>query len=148
MTGVNTRGDAHGHLGVLLERARRRMFERWLELFRQSSDTDLSVADNAVMAFLPAGGARISDLARRARITKQSMGELVADLERRGYVRRIVDPADGRAKLVVFTERGRAAAEMAIVAAGQVELEWATTLGAARIKALREALEEIVDAPD
>jgi DNA-binding MarR family transcriptional regulator len=148
VTGVNTRGEGHGHLGVLLERARRRMFERWLELFRQNSDTDLSIADNAVMAFLPPGGARITDLARRARITKQSMGELVADLQRRGYVRRIVDPADGRAKLVVFTERGRAAAEMAIVAAGQVELEWATRLGAARIKALRETLEETVDAPD
>jgi DNA-binding PadR family transcriptional regulator len=43
----------------------------------------------------------------RARMTKQSMTELVAHLERHGYVERVPDPADGRAKLVRATERGR-----------------------------------------
>jgi DNA-binding MarR family transcriptional regulator len=150
MNSVNGRAPfvVHGHLGVLFERARRRMFEKWEVSFRSMSDEDLRIGDIAVMAFLPPDGARVTDLARRARITKQSMGELVADLERRGYVERVAHPADGRAKLVVFTERGRSAAGLALVAAAQIESEWATRLGADRIEDLRETLEEIVDAPD
>ena len=49
----------------------------------------------------------MSVLADRARMTKQSMTELVAHLERHGYVERVPDPADGRAKLVRATGRGR-----------------------------------------
>ena len=53
-----------------------------------------------------AGESRVSVLAERAQITKQSMAELVAHLERHGYVERVPDPSDRRAKLVRATERG------------------------------------------
>src|SRR4051812_21630899 len=51
-------------------------------------------------------GARLTDLAERAQITKQSMGELVRSLERLGYVEREPDPADGRAYIVRATAHG------------------------------------------
>ncbi|HEX6844490.1 MAG TPA: helix-turn-helix domain-containing protein [Actinomycetota bacterium] len=55
-------------------------------------------------------GSRITDLAEEARLTKQGMMALVDDLELRGYVRRVPDPTDARAKLVRLTARGRRAA--------------------------------------
>lgn len=51
-------------------------------------------------------GARITDLAERAQVTKQSMGELVRALEVLGYLLRIPDPCDGRAQLIRATPRG------------------------------------------
>lgn len=52
-------------------------------------------------------GTRTTELARRASMTKQSLGELVAQLETLGIVRRVHDPTDGRAKIVKCTPRGR-----------------------------------------
>src|ERR671931_2582457 len=52
-------------------------------------------------------GTRLIELARRARMTKQGMMLLVDDLEERGYVRRVPDEEDGRAKVVRLTARGR-----------------------------------------
>ena len=116
--------------------------------FRQAQFDDLRISDSRVMAFLPARGARLSELAERAQMTKQSMGELVADLERRGYVQRLPDPADGRAKLVVFTDRGRAANHAALRAVAAVEAEWTRKWGAERVGTLRAILEDVVDAAD
>ena len=52
-------------------------------------------------------GSRITDLARHANVSAQAMSEVVAYLERHGYVERVADPADGRARLVRLTDRGR-----------------------------------------
>lgn len=86
-------------------------------------------------------GTRLTELARRARMTKQGMMLLVDELEGRGYVRRTPDPEDGRAKIVRLTARGRrcAAETRRVVAA-----IWSRTrreLGDRRFEALREALE-------
>src|SRR5579885_1601175 len=53
-------------------------------------------------------GSRLTYLADHATITAQAMGELVDHLARHGYVERVPDPSDGRAKLVRLTERGHA----------------------------------------
>jgi DNA-binding MarR family transcriptional regulator len=52
-------------------------------------------------------GTRLTELAQRARMTKQGMMLLVDDLEARGLVRRVPDPDDARAKIVRLTTRGR-----------------------------------------
>ena len=64
---------------------------------------------SAVFAQIDAAGSRLTDLARRANMTPQAMGELVDELEELGYVTRTPDPADRRAKLIVLTARGRSA---------------------------------------
>jgi DNA-binding MarR family transcriptional regulator len=61
-----------------------------------------------VFQFLDDARTHVGTLARRAQMTKQSMAELVAHLERHGFVERIPDPADRRAKLVRVTGKGRA----------------------------------------
>ena len=66
-------------------------------------------AHNAVFATLGSpDGERTVVLAERAGITRQSMGEVVRDLVELGVVEMVPDPADGRAKLVRYTEAGRA----------------------------------------
>ncbi|MEM9175426.1 MAG: MarR family transcriptional regulator [Myxococcota bacterium] len=57
---------------------------------------------------LPAEGLGMSELADRLRLTPQRTGQLVQNLESFGYVERIPEPEDGRARRVVFTDRGRA----------------------------------------
>src|SRR6516165_9683186 len=46
----------------------------------------------------PENGSRLTELAERAQLTKQSVGEATSDLERLGYAERVADPGDGRAK--------------------------------------------------
>ena len=63
-------------------------------------------AHAAVFQYLDDGGTTVSVLASRAQMTKQAMAELVRHLEAHGYVVRVPDPADRRAKLVTPTDRG------------------------------------------
>ena len=98
-----------------------------------------------VFAFLDDDGTRVSELAARAQITKQSMAELVAHLERHGYVERIPDPADGRAKLVRATTRGRAVYAIARDVIADIERDWTAELGTTKMRRLRELLQELND---
>jgi DNA-binding MarR family transcriptional regulator len=86
-------------------------------------------------------GSRLTDLAVRARVTKQAMMLLVDDLEARGYVRRVADPTDSRAKVVRLTARGRGATAECRRAVQAVEKEAAGMLGDRRYDLLRESLE-------
>lgn len=96
-----------------------------------------------VLQFLDATGTRVSVLAQRAQITKQSMGELVAHLERHGYVERVPDPADRRAKLVRATARGQEIYAIVRETVAELEREWTARLGKAKMTLLRELLEEL-----
>ena len=93
-------------------------------------------------------GSRLTDLARRARMTKQGMMLTVDDLESRGYVRRVPDPQDARAKLVRLTAHGRRCAAECRRAVQALEQQTRRELGDRRFDALREALEMLVVVAD
>ncbi|HSJ51836.1 MAG TPA: MarR family winged helix-turn-helix transcriptional regulator [Actinomycetota bacterium] len=90
-------------------------------------------------------GTRLTDLARRARMTKQGMMLLVDDLENRGYVRRVPDPEDARAKVVRLTARGRRYVAEGRRAIAAVEARARRELGDRRYESLRVALEELIE---
>ena len=69
--------------------------------------TEVRLAHDAVFGTLPGEGARITDMAARAGITKQSMGEVVRELVELGICRMEPDPSDRRAKIVTYTDYGR-----------------------------------------
>jgi predicted transcriptional regulator len=69
-------------------------------------------------------GTRLTTLAQRAGLTHQSVGEVIAVLVQRGYVERIPDPADRRAKLVRLTNSGRQLVRAAIGVIDAIEREW------------------------
>jgi DNA-binding MarR family transcriptional regulator len=86
-------------------------------------------------------GTRLTELAARARMTKQGMMLLVDDLEARGFVRRVADPDDARAKIVRLTTKGRtyvAESRRALVA---IEGRARRGLGDRRYEQVRDALE-------
>lgn len=89
-------------------------------------------------------GSRITDLAESSRLTKQAMMALVDDLESRGYVRRVPDPADARAKLVRLTARGRRAAAECRRAVQSLDQRTKRRLGDRSYEALLESLEFLV----
>jgi len=106
---------------------------------------DVRPAHYAVFRFLKPGGSRVTELAEEARMTKQSMGELVAYLERRGYVERLPDPRDGRARIVVWTEAGRRWTEVAAERLGEIEDALAERVGGQeRLEELTGTLEDLL----
>jgi DNA-binding MarR family transcriptional regulator len=85
-------------------------------------------------------GSRITDLAEAAVLTKQTVGFLVDQLQRAGYVERTPDPRDGRARLVRVAQRGAAAVQASMSVVAEVEAQWTAYLGETRTAQLREAL--------
>ena len=105
--------------------------------------TDLRPSHGCVFGTIDPDGSRLTDLAERAHMTKQSVGEAASDLVRRGYVERVPDPSDGRAKIIRLTARGREAHAIGRGLIDELERDWAERFGEERIAALREALEAI-----
>jgi DNA-binding MarR family transcriptional regulator len=93
-------------------------------------------------------GTRLTELARRAGVTKQAMMVVVDDLEVRGLVRRTPDPEDGRAKVVRLTARGRTFAAECRRAVAAVEARAKRMLGGRRYDVLRETLDILLEAED
>jgi DNA-binding MarR family transcriptional regulator len=107
---------------------------------------DLRFADGVVFQHLVAGPRTIGSLAERLGVTQQAASKAVADLERRGYVRREADPDDGRARRVALTERGDAAIDAGRRHRAAVAEELAERLGADRVEAARTTLLEALGA--
>jgi DNA-binding MarR family transcriptional regulator len=120
------------------------------DLFSRMADAgfdDVREGHGCVFGFVDLDqGSRLTDVAERARLTKQAVGEAVAELEQLGYVARAPDPADGRAKIIKFTERGREAALTGRRLFAEIEDEWAERFGEERIAEMRAAAEEIAEA--
>ena len=131
------------NLAVLLREPYRVGSERLVERFAERGHTEIRAAHGNVFPFLDDDGTRVSVLAERAQVTKQSMAELVAHLERHGYVERLPDPADRRAKLVRATARGEKLYAIAREFVAELEAEWTELLGKRRMRELRQILVDL-----
>ena len=91
----------------------------------------------------PPAGSRLTELAERAQTTKQAMGQLVDVLEQSGYVERIPDPTDRRAKQIRLTDRGWAVHERGGVIVAELQTAWANALGPGKLAQLLALLDEL-----
>ena len=107
--------------------------------FKEITESNLTV-----LRVLSPDGDRITDLARAASVTKQSMGYLVDQLEAAGYVQRVADPRDGRAWIIRRTQKGWAYNRAAAEEVAQLQQEWARLLGTRKMKQLTNLLSELV----
>lgn len=89
-------------------------------------------------------GARPTDLAAWAHITKPSMVYLVNSLEEHGYVERIPDPVDGRAQSVHLTARGLQVVRTNRRLVRQIEADWEARIGASRMEQLKQTLRDLI----
>jgi DNA-binding MarR family transcriptional regulator len=104
---------------------------------------DLRPAHARLMVFLGWEGSRITDIARAQDVTKNAVGQLVTELEGLGFVERVSDPADGRAKIVRYTRKGRALIADAATIAERLDAEIEAIIGTRRLKELRSTLADI-----
>jgi len=110
-------------LGVALFIPYRYMEDRIFRAIQDAGFDDWTLAQARVFQRLAPDGSRLTDLADQAQMSKQSAGVLVDQLERLGYVRRVPDPTDGRARMIVIEERGRRAAEVAMATSSEILAE-------------------------
>jgi DNA-binding MarR family transcriptional regulator len=127
----------------LFEIAKDAFFEDFRTELEQTEFADIRPTHGCVFRFVKGGGLRLTVLAEMAGMTKQSVGEIVDDLVARGYVKRIPDPDDKRAKIICLTERGERAQATGLALFAKVEKQWAKRYGADRIAQARELLEEV-----
>ena len=130
-------------LGALLRIPSQAIVTRIAGAMHQAGYHDLSSAQFNVFQHLPAEGARVTELAERAQITKQSMSARVNELVDGGYLYRTPDPADGRASIVLRTERGWEIERIARATINEIEREWAEALGEERFREFRSVLEDL-----
>jgi DNA-binding MarR family transcriptional regulator len=133
---------------LLMFIAARAASTRIFEAMQESGFDDLTIAQARLLMGIDPDGTRLNVLAARAQIAKQTATALVDRLERAGYVERVPDPADGRARLVRLTGRALAAVPFARAEEAKIEQEWAQHLGPARMRRLRESLEALREVTD
>ena len=133
---------------LLMFIASRSAVTRIFQALRDGGFDDLTIAQSRLLMGIDPQGTRVSVLADRAQVAKQTATALVDKLEGAGYVQRVPDPADGRARLVRMTARAESAVPCARAEEERIEAEWREHLGAARMKQLRTALTELREITD
>lgn len=131
------------NLAVLLREAFLALNDLVLARLAERGHAEVRPAHAAVFQYLDDTGTTVSLLSERAQITKQAMAELVVHLERHGYLMRVPDPTDKRAKLVLPTERGLEVLAIAQQLVPELEDRVSRLLGPERERALREDLQGI-----
>ncbi|SKA99737.1 DNA-binding transcriptional regulator, MarR family [Prosthecobacter debontii] len=130
-------------LGSLLRRPYARLQARLYERLAAEGFPEIRSAHSAVFRHLPTEGGRLTDLATAAGMTKQSMAYLVESLTDHGYLRIQADPADGRAKRVVFTAKGRRCIQAALRISQEMEHEAAAKMPKGSLAELRRLLGDL-----
>lgn len=131
------------NIGLPLTEIAKDFQRRALAGFAGYGHKELQPAQYSVISHLSLSGTRLTDLAKRALMTKQGMGQLVDEVERMGYVERVPDPTDSRAKIVRFTEKGHRLMSHGIAIGESLQEEYAKLIGKKRLKDLRDALDDL-----
>lgn len=138
-----TRAADGPHIGALLRMAWQRVRTRIYSGVQHDGYSDLTPAHVALFRFETIDGRRPTQVAESMQISKQSVNDLIRDLERGGYAQYRHDPTDQRARLIHLTPRGRrleaAVRRYAIVAESELEQE----LGKERFRELHATLLKI-----
>jgi DNA-binding MarR family transcriptional regulator len=132
------------HLVALLHAAARGASEEVARRLDEEGFADIRPVHGCVFGNIAPGGSRLTDLAELSGLTKQAVGEVASELAQRGYLERVPDPRDGRAKILTLTERGQRAQRVGFRLLAQIEADWAERYGGEDTAALRRVLEAAV----
>jgi len=104
------------------------------------------LAHTMLLPHIDLEGTRATEIARRAGITKQAVGQLVDDMIGLGMLERVPDPDDGRAQLVRFTDEGIAQLLAGLDVLDEIEIDLGGDAGAATLDRLRRDLAKLLPA--
>ena len=142
-------GATRADLGFLLAKATQRWNELLAARFAERGFAEVRPSyGSLLLPLFEQDGLRMGELARRARLTKQTMTTMVRLLERDGLVERRPDPTDARASLVFLTARSRAFQPVAEDVLGDLDRLVRRRLSPARMEALKDSLRELMDVAD
>ena len=130
----------HEHLGWLLGRADLLFAEGVTRAMHERGFAGIRLVHIALIRNVDENGTRISDIARRAGMTKQATGQLVAEFVELGYIRLVADPDDGRAKIARYTAKGKRLLVAIVASIEQTEAAVSNTIGAAKLETLKATL--------
>ncbi len=136
-----TDGTDGPDFGVLLAIAFRAYVDRLHVLLAAQGFQRMRPTFGYTFRALQHGALAPGELAERLDISKQAVGKILDEMEDEGFVRREADPADGRQKRVRLTERGIAAWQAAVRAAGEIEAELRSQAGGPAVDGARVALQ-------
>jgi DNA-binding MarR family transcriptional regulator len=134
--------------GLLLYIPYRWLENRVIEALARAGFTDITTAQMKIVQRIGPDGSRLTELAEQAQVTKQTAGFLIDQLEKAGWVERVPDPSDKRARLVRIAARGKEALPVAAAAVAEVEAEWTAHLGKQRMAQLRRILGDLREITD
>ena len=132
------------NIGRLFQRAARAYSELALEKLKAYGYDGLTLFHTTLIANLDIEGTRITTLAQRAGVTKQAMGQVVVELEERGYIETLDDPADKRATVVKFTQQGWQFLQDAYRVKLEIEAEYTRILGKEQMGQLWKLLQTLL----
>jgi DNA-binding MarR family transcriptional regulator len=133
-------------VGFLLAKAMQRWNELLAQRFAAAGYADVRPSyGSALLPLFEEDGLRMGELARRARLSKQTMTEMVRRLEADGLVDRRADPSDGRAALIYLTARSREFEPVAEAVLSQLDRLVRRRLSAERVRELKAALRELIE---
>ena len=124
----------------LLFRCARRVNEHALARLAARTRLPIRASHTTLFPHIDLEGTRQTELARRVGVSKQAIHQLVAELESLGVLERIVDPTDGRATLVRFTQKKGRSLLDGLALLGELEREIEQSIGTKRMRALHDAL--------
>ena len=133
-------------IGALLRHAWRGVREHIENAVRQAGYDDVSRAHIGLFRHPTLDGARPTELAEEMRVSKQGVNDLLQDLERQGYIRRVINPADKRSRLIRLTPKGEKLEDAVRRAAEDAERILERKLGKRWLQSLREALRDTAHA--
>jgi DNA-binding MarR family transcriptional regulator len=133
-------------LGFLLAKATQRWNELLTERFAEAGYADVRPSyGSALLPLYEEDGLRMGVLARRARLSKQTMTEMIRRLEADGLVDRRPDPRDGRAALIYLTARSRTFEPVAGAVLAELDGLVRRRLNAERVVELKAVLRELIE---
>jgi DNA-binding MarR family transcriptional regulator len=141
---MSVHDSGHPLVGLLLRLAAQQWGADMDAALQAEGVEGMTPAHANVIPFIPPEGIQIGELARLAKVRKQSMAQSVEQLIASGYVTRQRDPDDGRASLIFLTDKGRALGPASRSAGHRVEEDWAAVVGRDDVEHLRRTLTRLL----
>jgi DNA-binding MarR family transcriptional regulator len=134
-------------IGALLRVPAQAIHRRLIKELNAAGFEELILPHMAVLQFPGPDGVRPGTIAERAGTSKQAINQLLRSLESLGYITRSDSPDEGRARIVRFTKRGRAAYSKIHDVLRDIEREWSAELGPKEFARLKELLSRVWESP-